>query len=351
MAGGPAVPFAPIMWIQAGQLVACRPLEALSCTLAFVAGVSLSACALDDRQPEVVAPKTGEAQSGSNQRSNGTPDAGASCESSSCVAVGAERPSESVKLGSQSGPAAMTGAGGAAGSNGIDVPGVSSGGASAGGAAATASGARPPAPRCVPANGVSGAPRSIQEVMILMNTLPRPTTLDCFLQSLDRPIDVVATNSTASLQPAIDGADNPRMFIVRGPLEMSIVPTGTASAVLLLGFRTTPSRSIKTEILFPLQADITDSNLFERVLRGSSTKCGDCHADESQTSEPDFFGTVFESDVIEPLPFQDVAVDTLRMESQSCDPQVQPERCAMLSALFDYGDVRQTQLGLEAARP
>jgi hypothetical protein len=222
---------------------------------------------------------------------------------------------------------------GAAGSNGSD-----------------ASGPRVPAPECVAPSGVSGAPRSIPEAVALMNALPKPTTLACFLESLERPIDVFATNSNSSLQPALD-AHSPRTFITRGPLEMSIVPAGTASAVLQLGFRTTLPRSIKIEILFPLQTAISMANVFDRVLEGNGTKCGACHAAELQTTEPGFPDTVFESDVIEPFPMFDVTVDTLRTESETCDPQVQPERCAMLSALFDHGEVRQTQLGLEAARP
>src|SRR5262245_33229029 len=33
--------------------------------------------------------------------------------------------------------------------------------------------------------GVSGAPETIPQVLILINTLPKPTTMECFLQALE----------------------------------------------------------------------------------------------------------------------------------------------------------------------
>src|SRR6185436_10338181 len=51
---------------------------------------------------------------------------------------------------------------------------------------------------CKPATGVSGSPRTISEAIILINTLPRPTTLACFLEALDRPLSLYMTMSTSS---------------------------------------------------------------------------------------------------------------------------------------------------------
>src|SRR5262245_6264496 len=41
---------------------------------------------------------------------------------------------------------------------------------------------------CSPANGVSGKPANISEALILINTLPKPVTLACFIEALDRPL-------------------------------------------------------------------------------------------------------------------------------------------------------------------
>ena len=42
-----------------------------------------------------------------------------------------------------------------------------------------------------------------------------------------------------------------------------------------------------------------------------------------------------------------VGVDVLRAEAEGCDGQLEPERCGMLNALFDHGEVRQSALWSE----
>lgn len=192
--------------------------------------------------------------------------------------------------------------------------------------------------------GVSSAPSSIPEALALMNALPRPTTLECFLQSLERPLALSATSSALSLQPAPDER-NPRMFISIGNLVMSVVSDGEASETLEFGYRTSPTRSIKAEVLFPLERDMTPARLFDRVMVGSSTVCGRCHTAELRSDFPEFPEGVFESNVLEPYTFNEVAVDTLRAEAAACDEAAEPGRCAMLSAIFDYGEVRGVALG------
>jgi hypothetical protein len=171
-----------------------------------------------------------------------------------------------------------------------------------------------------------------------MNSLPRPTSLACFLQALDRPLTLYMTSSSLSLQPA-PGARSPRTFIVNEPLVMSVVFDGPARIALELGYRTAPTRSIKTEILFPIERDVTYGNFFEEVLEGSATRCSACHTGEVQTVSPAFPVDVFESEVIPPYTMFEVGLDALRTERQSCNPAIEPERCAMLSAIFDFGEV------------
>jgi hypothetical protein len=198
---------------------------------------------------------------------------------------------------------------------------------------------------CVAPNGVSGTPRNLSEAIILMNSLPRPTSLACFLQALWRPLDVYMTSSGDSLQPS-PGARSPRAFIVYQPLVMSIVFEGEAHVTLELGYRSSPNRSVKTEIVFPLTTDVSYTNLFERVQVGSTTVCGNCHTGEVQTVTPDLPVDVFESDIIEPFDFQEVDVEFLRAERQSCDPAREPERCELLSAFFDFGTVQPAPGGI-----
>ena len=196
----------------------------------------------------------------------------------------------------------------------------------------------PAASRCGTPNGVNGRPTTLEGAVILMNTLPRPTTLACFIEALERPLQVYMTESDQSLQPS-PGPESPRIFIVNEPLVMSIVPAGSAAVTLELGYRTQPRRSIKTEIVFPLTRDVTFDTFFDEVLNGAVTRCSACHTSETKIFDPALNIEVFESDIYEPFTVFDVDVETVRTARASCDASAEPERCALLAALFDHGDV------------
>lgn len=198
---------------------------------------------------------------------------------------------------------------------------------------------------CRTPNGVSGTPRTLEQAIILMNSLPRPTTLKCFLQALERPLSLYMTSSDQSLQPS-PGPRSPRTFIVNEPLVISVVLDGPAAAALELGLRTTETRSIKTEIIFPLTTDVNYDNFFAEVTQGESTKCAACHTGEVQTLSPELPIEVFESDIIRPFEDTEVTIGSLRNEHESCDEASEPDRCGLLSALFDYGEVRAAPLGI-----
>jgi len=206
---------------------------------------------------------------------------------------------------------------------------------------------------CRPALGISGRPTNLLEAMALMNTLPKPTTLACFIEALDRPLTVYMTENSGSLQPAV-GARSPRTFILYEHLEMSIVLDGEASYTLELGYRPQPQlqlpeRSIKSEILFPITRDIQPEGFFDRIQRdfgGSrTTKCSDCHNGEELLDHPDFPNGAFESDVLDPYSPLEVKLETLQAEVAICDPTVEEHRCGLLNALFGHGEVLQGQLG------
>jgi hypothetical protein len=197
------------------------------------------------------------------------------------------------------------------------------------------------ATRCKPANGVSGSPTTISEAIILINTLPRPTTLACFLEALDRPLTLYMTQSTSSLQPAVGGARSPRTFVLRDNFEMSIVFEGLANNTLEFGFRPVEqARSIKAEVAFPVTKDVSETSLFDRVqVTARTTKCGACHVGEAHEDFPGFPLGVFVSDAIGPLDYEEVTLPSMMTERASCDPVAEPYRCELLAALFDHGEV------------
>jgi hypothetical protein len=203
----------------------------------------------------------------------------------------------------------------------------------------------PAASRCSTPNGVNGRPTTLEEAVILLNTLPRPTTLACFLEALERPLEVWLTSSKDSLQPA-PSPESPRTFIVNAPLVMSIVLAGSASATLELGYRTAPRRSIKTEILFPLTRDVTFDTFFDEVVDGNNTRCGRCHTSETRVFNSELNIEVFESDIYEPLGVYEVELESLRAARGSCDAAAEPDRCALLAGLFDHGEVLPAPQGI-----
>jgi len=201
--------------------------------------------------------------------------------------------------------------------------------------------------------GISGRPTNLQEAMLLMNNLPKPTSLACFIEALDRPLTIYATENSGSLQPAA-GPRSPRTFILYQNLEMSIVFDGAASFTLELGYRPQPQlqfpeRSIKSEILFPMSRDVQPENFFDRIQRdfnGSrTTQCSDCHNGEELLDHPDFPNGAFESDVLDPYSPLEVKLETLRAEVAICDPTLEEHRCGLLNALFNHGEVLQGTLG------
>jgi hypothetical protein len=203
--------------------------------------------------------------------------------------------------------------------------------------------------RCLPASGTSGDPRTIYELLDLINGLPRPVELPCLLESLDRPLSLNANFNTQSAQPAL-GKRSPRIFVILNEsLSMSLVPG--AEATLEFGARTAdePGVSVKGELHFPVEHELAPEDAFVRLAPVESTgltleqatSCGACHDNERPAPAYPFRGA-FASAIVKPAPFFAVDVAALERERDSCDPAAEPERCAVLEAMFDHGDVVQT---------
>jgi hypothetical protein len=208
--------------------------------------------------------------------------------------------------------------------------------------------AGPVLPRCRPPAGFTGSPRTIAEALALVNALPPPVTLACFLQSLDRPLYAFATYSVISLQPAV-GSRSPRIFLFDGKaggLVMSIVPEGMGSPALEFGQFVDDTRTIKGEIAFPVNAPLLPSAPYDKILSGRGmigTSCRFCHPDEQRAPDIDY-AEAFISGAFRPNWRTKVEITSLLSEHRRCDPAAEPGRCAILSALFDHGEVVQREL-------
>jgi hypothetical protein len=188
---------------------------------------------------------------------------------------------------------------------------------------------------CAPAPGTTGRPSSITETVELVNGLPKPVSLACFLEALERPLRLVATQSVFSAQPA-SGRRSPRIFLFMEGIIHSIVPEGVARDLLEMGEATSPGSSIKAELAFPITENITLATAFERLPLDDITTCGVCH--DGRVPVLGIEGA-FESEVLRPADRELVPLAELEEEARRCDAELEPERCAMLGALFQHGEV------------
>lgn len=199
-------------------------------------------------------------------------------------------------------------------------------------------------PRCQAPLGVSGSPRTIEEAVELLNALPKPTSVACFVESLDRPLAAFASKSVFSAQPALS-AQSPRVFLQLSRLWISIVIDGESSTLIEFGYLVPGERlqTIKAELALPLEAPIGPTAPYDRVMfdeRG--TVCGFCHIGERKAEEVTF-APAFASVAYRPRPETRVSIEALQVEAQLCDVHSQPNRCEMLAALFDGGTVTETR--------
>ena len=190
---------------------------------------------------------------------------------------------------------------------------------------------------CVAGEGATARPESIAETVELINSMPLPLTLSCFLRALERPLAVHATESAFSAQPA-RGAENPRVFLFNDPLYLAIVTDGASRDLLELSVLTSDTRSIKAEIVFPVTEPLRPAFPYEQALYDEErdrTFCALCHGAERLVDSID--GPAFESSAIKPPPRLRVELGDLRDQSEDCEVAQDNDRCDMLRSLFLYG--------------
>jgi hypothetical protein len=184
--------------------------------------------------------------------------------------------------------------------------------------------------------GISNQPATIEQTVALVNALPKPLTLPCFVESLARPLRLHASQSEFSAQPAL-GARSPRVFIFVGENVMTVVPAGMGSHLLELGEQRANFRSLKAEIEFPVLAQVTPQAPFEQVMFNEQlTNCAFCHAEEAVEAVVGG-ARAFLSEALRPISRLRVPLGGLQREHDLCDATAEPERCALLDALFGWG--------------
>jgi hypothetical protein len=190
---------------------------------------------------------------------------------------------------------------------------------------------------CVAPRGM-GSPSTIEEVVDLLDRLNSPVTVPCIVEALDRPLAINSTRGLVSAQPA-ESVHNPRIFILLEGVTLSIVPAGRGSELLEIGQYFSPSESLKAELYMPIATPVSNDDLYGHLRYNESiTVCGLCHRDEYLATEVGH-PNAYISTAYKPLEVEQVPLDAVRAEHESCNPDETPERCEIYSAIFDNGKV------------
>jgi hypothetical protein len=183
-----------------------------------------------------------------------------------------------------------------------------------------------------------GSPSTIPEAIQLINVLAGPVSVPCLVQALDRPLAINATSGLVSAQPAVD-EQSPRVFIFLDGLILSIVPAGRGRDLLELGQYFGTQESLKGELNMPVEPPIEETLPYDHLRYNDQvTICGLCHLEERPAPEVDH-PNAYISRAFQLVEDELVSLEALRGEHETCDADADPERCAILSALFDYGPV------------
>lgn len=178
------------------------------------------------------------------------------------------------------------------------------------------------------------SPTDIEQTVALINALPKPVTIPCFISALPRPLSIHATYGQISAQPAM-GRRSPRIFILRGDLILSIALEGDGSHLLEFGLLDGRGDSFKGELEFPIEQDLMPSAPYLRVMYDDGmTVCAFCHSQEVPKHTVDG-ATVYRSVALRPVERERVFINDLSKEQAECNVQEEYLRCKILDALFD----------------
>ncbi len=191
---------------------------------------------------------------------------------------------------------------------------------------------------CKPGAGISGSPKTIEDAVALINSLPKPVTVACFIAALDRPLKANLSSSTSSAQPAV-GSRSPRIFIVIDKLNISAVPDGIGQDVVEFSYMVSETMSVKAELQFPILNNVLPQEPYSRIRYGTATSCGICHGVESRYTGITF-ADAFYSVAFQPQKGSRISLDSLRSENAKCNSTAEPKRCAIISAFLNRGSVQ-----------
>jgi hypothetical protein len=123
------------------------------------------------------------------------------------------------------------------------------------------------------------------------------------------------------------------MFLFFGNLILSVVPDGTARDEIEFSVKRDATTSLKGSLDFPITAPVSTAAPYASV----SSRCMGCHG----PLRPDSLISGGLDNFYTPAaPSTQVPLSDVQSQAASCNAATRPERCAMLSALFNNGPVQ-----------
>lgn len=197
---------------------------------------------------------------------------------------------------------------------------------------------------CQPGPGATGSPRTIDQSVTLINSLPRPLSIGCFVKALDHPLRIVATDSGLSAQPAL-GRSSPRVFILIEPLILSVSLGPRGIHLLEFGQLLDDGSSIKAELEFPItETTLPKAAPYAHIVHNEQrSRCAACHTQERVINTIEDT-PIFASRALRPVDYQVVPTAELTQEHDACVSSAtndtlddaQEARCDLLGAIFAF---------------
>jgi hypothetical protein len=176
-----------------------------------------------------------------------------------------------------------------------------------------------------------------EDIVALINTLPKPVSIPCVLDTLPRPFGFNATDSDLSVQPG-KGMESPRIFVVIDFLIITFTLDPDIAPALEFSQLLADDRSVKGEIAFPVTTDLAPAAPYLKIVREGNvgTRCAGCHFGE-QPAGSGYPENVFSSRALRPFDRQDVSLEVVKALKNACSGQIN-DRCDMLNAIFNGVD-------------
>jgi len=177
-------------------------------------------------------------------------------------------------------------------------------------------------------------PTTFEGVVTLINKLPKPVTVNCFLYNYDHPLNIFAVDNELSAQPS-GGPNNPRIFIIKDDFTVSVVPTGSGKDNIEFSKIITDEKSVKGDLHFPIQQSIVYDDIFSGIVNETNdgTVCRLCHGQESP-----YLGLSYSSNIIAPDETLRITKEDLNDEIKKCRTET-TSRCAMINYIYSAGEV------------